>query len=78
MSFVTDGVITVLPAPEGYVVNFDDPRRNADIAAYWIFGVGFFLATLFLVQRLYVKIFIRRNLGLDDGKFSFTMSQLLY
>lgn len=67
MSFITDGVVTVLPAPEGYVVNFDDPRRNGDIATYWIFGVGFFLATLFLVQRLYVKVFIRRNLGLDDA-----------
>jgi hypothetical protein len=78
MSFVTNGVITVLPAPEGYVVNFDDPRRNGDIATYWIFGVGFFLATLFLVQRLYVKIFLRRNLGLDDGTSSFTTSYFLY
>lgn len=66
---LTDGVITVLPAPEGYVVDFENPQRNGVQAIYVTSGVGMVLALLFLGQRLYVSLMVRRKLGLDDGMF---------
>lgn len=63
----TSGVITALPAPEGYVVDFDNPQRRDVIESYVVVGIGMFLALLFLLQRLYVKIIIRKKFGLDDG-----------
>jgi hypothetical protein len=70
MSFITDGVATVLPAPEGYVVDFDNPQRTANVAAYVIAGIGIPLATAFLAQRLYVNALVRRTLDLGDSKCS--------
>lgn len=64
---MTNGVLTALPAPPGYVVDFDNPARNADTAAYWVVGVGNFLTILFIGQRFYVNAFVKRNLRLDDG-----------
>jgi hypothetical protein len=64
---LTNGVITAIPAPEGYVVNFDNPARQGNIAGYGVSAVGMVLAFLFMVQRLYVKVFIGRSFGLDDG-----------
>ncbi|KAI8307462.1 hypothetical protein K4K59_010832 [Colletotrichum sp. SAR11_240] len=62
----TSGVITALPAPEGYVVDFDNPQRRDVVESYVVVGIGMFLALLFLLQRLYVKIIIRKKFGLDD------------
>lgn len=65
---LTNGVITVIPPPEGYIVDFDNPTRQSNIAAYWVCGVGMVLAFIFLIQRLYVKVIIGRSFGFDDGK----------
>jgi len=66
---VTNGVVTVLPPPEGYIVDFDNPQRNGDVTCYWLTGVGSLLALVFLGQRLYVKGVIRRQLSFDDGVY---------
>jgi hypothetical protein len=64
---VVDGVVTVMEAPEGYVVDFDNPQRRALPLAYWVAGVGTFLSVLFMAQRLYTKMFLTGGLKLDDG-----------
>lgn len=65
-----DGVITVLPAPDGYDVDFANPTRDWKIIhqIYWIYGVGTFLALFFLVQNLYVKLYINRKLDGETSK----------
>jgi len=64
---LTNGVLTALPAPPGYIVDFDNPQRQSNIATYWIVGVGNALSLLFLAQHLYVNSVVRRKLGLIDG-----------
>jgi hypothetical protein len=64
---VTNGVITYLAAPEGYEVNFDNPRQQYDVTLYTIVGVGNFLCLLFLYQRMYTKFVIVKKLQLEDG-----------
>lgn len=61
-------VTAALPAPDGYVVDFDNPERRADVATYWCFGVGMSLAMLFTAQRVYVKLGIGTGWRLDDCK----------
>jgi hypothetical protein len=74
---MTNGVLIALPAPPGYVVDFDNPARNADIAAYWVVAVGNFLTILFIGQRFYVNAFVERNLRLDDGTPGLVIYQYL-
>lgn len=63
-----NGVEVLLPAPDGYVVDLENPQRNLNIAAYWAFGVGNFLALLLLGQRLYTKVFLSSGLQREDGE----------
>lgn len=65
---MVNGVVTLLPAPEGYVVNFDHPQRQAVPAAFWVCGVGSFLSALLMAQRLYTKAFLVGRLQIDDCK----------
>lgn len=71
---MTDGVLTVLPAPEGYEVNFENPPQVGHIAGYFVTGVGISLAAAFLGMRLYTRCFITRNFGLEDGTSSCVVS----
>lgn len=71
---VVDGVLVAIPPPEGYVVDFDNPQRTSVEATYVICGIGMTLALFFLFQRLYVKIFVRNNFGIDDGALQLNSS----
>lgn len=62
-----NGTLVALPPPEGYVVDFENPQRNSVTVTYVVSGVGMTLALFFLLQRLYVKIFVRNKFGIDDG-----------
>lgn len=66
MSFITDGVRTALPKPDGYVVDFDNPQVNMMTANLSLAAVGMLLSSLFLAQRIYVKIKVHRAIGIDD------------
>ncbi|KAJ4361013.1 uncharacterized protein N0V89_001582 [Didymosphaeria variabile] len=66
---MTKGVLTIIPAPEGYDVDFDNPKRNGNVTCYCLTGVGGFLALLFLGQRLYVKAVLRKRLTIDDCEY---------
>ncbi|KAK7415332.1 hypothetical protein QQX98_005976 [Neonectria punicea] len=61
-----NGTLVAVEPPAGYIVDFDNPQRQAVTATYVICGVGMTLALFFLLQRLFVKIFIRSNFGIDD------------
>ncbi|KAF5658961.1 monocarboxylate transporter [Fusarium denticulatum] len=63
---ITNGVITFLPPPEGYVVDFDNPQQQDALKHFLIFGILGSLAILCLLQRLYVKYYITRGLKIDD------------
>lgn len=66
----THGVVTVIPPPEGYVVDFSNPKRQGMSEIYWIVAIGNILALAFLAQKLYTKICIDRRFQPDDGKCS--------
>lgn len=66
---VTNGVITVLPAPAGYHVDFAHPQRSGIPQTYWIVGIGNFLSLLFFAQRVYAKVSILRKVNWDDAFF---------
>ncbi|EMR65430.1 putative integral membrane protein [Eutypa lata UCREL1] len=64
-----NGVATLLPPPEGYKVNFNNPQRQYETEMYSVAAVGNLLMLLFLSQRLYTKIFLTKGLQLDDDTF---------
>lgn len=64
---LTEGVRTYLPAPEGYVVDFDDPQQQFHVTLYAVVGIGNLLALLFMSQRIYTKVALSKGLQLDDG-----------
>ncbi|KAF2803590.1 uncharacterized protein BDZ99DRAFT_427008, partial [Mytilinidion resinicola] len=57
----------LIPAPTGYVVNFDHPQRKGEVAGYWVFGVGMVLSFSFLSMRIYTKTVLARMFGLEDA-----------
>ncbi|KAI1371492.1 hypothetical protein F4677DRAFT_450316 [Hypoxylon crocopeplum] len=65
---ITDGVETVMPPPEGWKVNFENPTREEDIIreAFWITGFELLIATTFLGQRLYTKLVLLKQIQIDD------------
>lgn len=64
-----DGVVTILPPPEGYMVDFANPQRRLMTEAYTLFIVENILALTFLVQRLYTKIRLMKQFQIDDGMY---------
>lgn len=65
---VTDGVITMLPAPAGYDVDFANPAQQGAVQTYWVVGVGTFLSLIFVSQRIYTKLMITGNWLVEDCK----------
>jgi hypothetical protein len=57
----------VLPAPEGYVVDFENPQRQAVPHAYYIAGVGRTLSLLMMGQRLHTKFVVMGKIQMDDS-----------
>lgn len=68
---ITNGVRTLVPAPEGYVVDFDNPQQQKVLDHYLITGILGPLALIALCQRYYTKIFLAKGLQIDDGEFLF-------
>ena len=62
-----NGVITAIPPPDAYAVNFANPQRRLVTEAYVIFTVENILALMFLAQRLYTKIRLMKQFQIDDG-----------
>ncbi|CAN9436629.1 unnamed protein product [Alternaria alternata] len=62
-----NGVITAIPPPDGYEVNFANPQRRLLTEAYVIFTVENILALMFLGQRLYTKVRLMKQFQIDDA-----------
>lgn len=67
---VVNGVVVALPPPEGYVVDFDNPQRRYVVAVYVVSGLGMLFSFVFMLQRLFVKIYVHHSLRLDDCKLN--------
>lgn len=63
---VVNGVKVFTQPPEGYVVDFDNPRQQKVVEHYAIFGVFGTLAFIALCQRYYTKIWLSKGLQVDD------------
>lgn len=63
----TNGTITIIPPPDGYVVDFANPQIQYMVESYTVAAVEMSLAFLFLVQRLYTKIVLMKSFQLEDG-----------
>jgi hypothetical protein len=68
--YQVDGVDVFRLPPEGYVVNFDNPKQQKVLEHYLIFGIGAPIAFVALMQRFYTKLFLSKGLQIDDGTFS--------
>ncbi|KAI5456633.1 hypothetical protein BGZ63DRAFT_428750 [Mariannaea sp. PMI_226] len=64
---VSDGRQAPVPAPPGYVVNFDHPQQQKALDFYLVFGFGGALSLMALSLRFYTKIFLSKGLQIDDG-----------
>jgi hypothetical protein len=60
--------MALLPAPPGYVVDFDHPQRRGVPACFWITGVGFVLSSSFFAMRTYTKARVIRDFKAEDCK----------
>ncbi|CAM1501952.1 Fc.00g039360.m01.CDS01 [Cosmosporella sp. VM-42] len=63
---VVDGIATLLPAPEGYVIDFNNPQRQGVPDAYYVAAFGTALSVILMGQRLYVKLVLSGGLQIDD------------
>ncbi|EGU77557.1 hypothetical protein FOXB_11933 [Fusarium oxysporum f. sp. conglutinans Fo5176] len=55
--------------PEGYIVNFDNPKQQYALEHYLIFGIGAPIAFIALLQRFYTNIRLRKKIEVDDCLF---------
>ncbi|RSL46061.1 hypothetical protein CEP53_010486 [Fusarium sp. AF-6] len=62
---VVNGVSVLIPPPQGYAVNFEDPKQQCALAAYALWGSGTFVATLSFIQYLYVKLWLIRKWDIE-------------
>jgi hypothetical protein len=60
------GIQSPLDPPAGYVVDYDNPQRQAVPASYYVAGFGTFFSVMFMAQRLYTKICLSGGLQADD------------
>ncbi|KAK8136651.1 hypothetical protein PG984_004591 [Apiospora sp. TS-2023a] len=65
---VINGTEVLLAAPEGWVVDFTHPYpdETTKIHVFLAFGIEFPVATLFLAQRIYTSLFVKRKFRIDD------------
>lgn len=63
---VVNGVRVAIAPPPGYEVDFEHPARRSVTETYIISSLGMALAAFFVYQRLFVKHYLRHNLGYDD------------
>jgi hypothetical protein len=63
-----NGTITLVPAPPGYVVDFEHPQRQLVTEVYTVVVVENILALMFLLQRLYTRVVLMGLFQIEDGR----------
>lgn len=66
---IVNGVKVFSQPPEGYVVDFDNPKQQKVLEHYAIFAVFGTLAFIALCQRYYTKIWLSKGLQVDDCEY---------
>lgn len=64
---ISSDQVAPLKATDGYIMGSDNLQRQGVAEASIVMGIGMLLSSIFVVQRLYVKAFVRKHLGWDDG-----------
>jgi hypothetical protein len=62
----TPTVSAFMPAPSGYVVDFDNPQRKDLPMSYWVSGALYVLATASLVMRIYTRTVLVKDFKWED------------
>ncbi|EJT71721.1 hypothetical protein GGTG_10975 [Gaeumannomyces tritici R3-111a-1] len=63
---VVNGVTVFIPPPEGYIVDFSNPRRQSALEHYLVAGILGPIALVALCQRIYTKIYLGAGFKVDD------------
>ncbi|KAI0017938.1 hypothetical protein F4780DRAFT_781792 [Xylariomycetidae sp. FL0641] len=66
MAYFVNGVEVIMPPPEGYVVDFENPSQIGRTEIFAVAITENIIAFLFLLQRLYTKLFIVGRFEADD------------
>lgn len=65
-----NGTEVLIPPPDGYIVDFENPQQQFVIRSYTVAAVEMTLALLFLIQRLYTKVALMKAFQFEDGKLT--------
>ena len=65
---IVNGVEVLIPPPEGYEVDFDNPTLDHSTvrATIWLFALEYALSLVFFGQRVYTNAVLVRQFRLDD------------
>jgi len=66
----SNGTLTLVPPPLGYVVDFTNPKRQLVTQVYTVVVVENLLAMAFLLQRIYTRTGLMKSFQLEDGMFA--------
>ncbi|KAI4934506.1 hypothetical protein J4E85_002363 [Alternaria conjuncta] len=56
----------IVPAPDDYVVDLENPQRRGELIILWIGIVGTVISTFLLAVRAYTKVVLVKKLSSDD------------
>ncbi|KAI4939977.1 uncharacterized protein J4E92_001264 [Alternaria infectoria] len=57
----------IIPAPDDYVVDLENPQRRGEAIILWIGIVGTTISTFLLAVRAYTKVVLVKELSSDDS-----------
>lgn len=60
----------IVPVPDGYVVDLENPQRRGEATILWIGIMGTAISTCLLAVRAYTKVVLVKKVSSDDCKFS--------
>ncbi|KAJ4989116.1 integral membrane protein [Stagonosporopsis vannaccii] len=56
----------IVPAPNGYIVDLQNPQRRGEAVITWVGIVGMGIATILLLIRAYTKVVLVKKMASDD------------
>lgn len=60
----------IVPAPDGHIVNLENPQQRGRAIILWFGIVGMLISTLLLFVRAYTKVVLVKKVASDDCKSS--------
>lgn len=61
----------IVPAPNGYIVDLQNPQRRGEAIITWVGIVGMVFATTLLMIRGYTKVVLVKKMASDDCRFGY-------